>query len=151
MNLGVKKGESKKNYCSVFSFVLLKYCTKRLKMCKNRLYFAVKCPFRSQNSLIIKQLQAKHTTPPTFEELTPHPAYSQNFFYFFILLLSLILCIKNIVFCVIFACFLGLKLSIFRDLKIRVFVLEVLGCFYELKFGYFKRCEVIFLHVRIFV
>lgn len=61
------------------------------------------------------------------------------------------MCIKNIVFCVIFTCFLGIKLRIFRDLKNRVFVLEVLGCFYELKFGYFKRCEVLFLNKRIFV
>ena len=81
--LGVKKGESKKNYCSVFSFVLLKYCTKRLKMCKNRLYFAVKCPFRSQNRLIIKRLQAKHPTPPLLRNWHPTPLILKIFYFFY--------------------------------------------------------------------
>nr|DAG40648.1 MAG TPA: hypothetical protein [Caudoviricetes sp.] len=78
----------------MLGFVFLRCCTNRKQMCKNRLYFAVKCPFCSQNRLIIKQLQAKHPTPPTFEELTPYPAYSQNFLFFYFTSMLYFLCVK---------------------------------------------------------
>ena len=52
---------------------------------------------------------------------------------------------KNSIFCVFFYMVLGIKIGVFGELKIRVFVLEVLGCFYGLKFGYFKElCGYIF-------
>ena len=113
---GVKKSESKKNFCSVLSFVLSEHCTKQLKMCKNRLYFAVKCPFRSQNSLIIKHLHTIHPASPLFEELTHHPAYFQNFYFFILLFGSIFVSKKYHILCVFYmvlgteiGCFCGIK------------------------------------------
>ena len=116
MILGVKKSESKKNFCSVLSFVLLRCCTNRSRMCKNRLYFAVKCPFRSQNSLIIKHLRTIHPTLPPFERLAHYPAYFQNF-YFFILLFGSVFVSKKYHICVFFYMVLGTEIGCFCGIK----------------------------------
>ena len=114
--LGVKKNESKKNFCSVLSFVLSELCTKRLKMCKNWLYFATKCPFRSQNSLIIKHLHTIHPASPFLRSWRTTPLTFKIFIFFILLFGSVfvskkyhILCVFYMVLDIKIGCFCGIK------------------------------------------
>ena len=108
-------------------------------MCKNRLYFAVKCPFRSQNSLIIKHLHTIYPHSPFFEELTHHPAYFQNFLFFLFYFLALFLCLKNIIFCVFFYMVLGTEIGCFCRIKNQGFRLGCVRVFLRIKIWLFLR------------
>lgn len=114
-------------------------------MCKNRLYFANKCPFWSRNSLIIKQLQAKHPTPPTFEEQTPYPLIFKIFYFFYFTSKPCFAYKKYRVLCN-FRMFFGVKIGhfsrfknsgfrlggvrVFLRIKIWLFLSAVRFCFY---------------------
>lgn len=63
--LGVKKDESKKNYYSVFSFVLLKYCTKRLKCAKIGCILRLNVRFVHKIGLLSSSYK-RNTPPPHF-------------------------------------------------------------------------------------
>ena len=113
---GVKKSESKKNFCSVLSFVLSEHCTKRLKMCKNRLCFAVKCPFWSQNSLIIKHLHTIYPASPFLRSWRTTPLTFKIFIFFILLFGSIFMSKKYHILC-IFYMVLGTEIGCFCGIK----------------------------------
>ena len=85
-------------------------------MCKNRLYFAVKCPFRSQNSLIIKHLRTIYPTLPFLRCLHTIPL-TFKIFYFFILLFSSVSVSKKYYILYVFYMVLGTKIGCFCRIK----------------------------------
>lgn len=119
-------------------------------MCKNRLYFAVKCPFRSQNSLIIKHLRTIYPTLPFLRCWRTTPLTFKIFIFFILLFGSVFMPKKYHILCV-FYMVLGIKIWCFCGIKNQGFRLGGVVWFLRIKIWLFLRAVRLYFCMSVYL
>lgn len=148
--IGSKEKRKQENFCSVLSFVLLRYCRNRPQMCKNRLYFAIKCPFRSQIQSNYQAFTHNIPHPPLFEVLAHNPAYFRNFLFFILLFSSVSVSKKYYILCV-FYMVLGIKIGCFCGIKNQGFRLGGVVQFLRIKIWLFSSAVRLYFCMSVYL